>query len=83
MTIAFPHFFRSMADPRVDQTLVDAFHGAVAAEGVAEAVPDWDDCPLAVEQHSVEVLVGFAWCDWHRLFTRLTAVHDVCQAKCA
>ena len=49
MPIAFSHFLGSVTDPGIDKALIDAFHRAVAAEGVAEAVPARDDSPFAFE----------------------------------
>lgn len=40
--IPTPHSFRGMADPLIDETLVDALGHAIADEAVSEAVPAGD-----------------------------------------
>ena len=55
------HGFRRVADPGVDDSLIDSLGGAVAAEGVAEAVPTRDDFPFGIGQCGVEELVGLAF----------------------
>ena len=59
MSVTPPHVFSGVPHPRIDGSLIDALHGAVAAERMPEAVPALDLFPLAARKRALEVIMGF------------------------
>ena len=63
MTVPAAHGFGCVADPFVDHSLVDTFARTVADEAVAEAVPAFDDFPLAILERVFKVMGRLIGCE--------------------
>lgn len=77
VSIALPHRIRSMSNPRIDDSLVDALHGAVTAEGMSEAVPAPYLIPSTVAERSLEMVIRFISRDRLRFFANFSAPSDL------
>lgn len=71
--VATTHFVGGVADPGIDEALVDAFAGAIADETVAEDVPTAEFFPLAAGERSLEMILGFAGRQWLKAVPFLAA----------
>ena len=60
MAITLPHFFRSMADKVIDDSLIDACTCQIADERVAKAVPAFDWCPATIFERVDELGLDLA-----------------------
>ena len=81
MAITSSHLVAGVPDPTVDQSLVDAVHGAIGAERVPEDVPASNDFPLASNQQSREVVMSFVGADRCNAFSTRIAVRNRRHAK--
>lgn len=59
MTVAAAHFVGSVADPGINDSLVNPCGGAVAAKGMTKYVPASKMLEAAVFERVVEVIVHF------------------------
>ena len=58
MPVAFPHFFRLVSHPFVDDPLINAGRGKIGRKTMAEGVEPADLVPFALRQGLLEVVVS-------------------------
>ena len=75
--IPAPHFFGLVADPGVDNSLVDALHRAIADEGVTKTVPTRNPVPLAAAKCSFDAVACVVACKWCRISIHRPAERDL------
>lgn len=53
-----------MPNPFIDHSLIDSLAGTIADEAVAEAVPAFDDFPIAIFERVLEMVRGLVGRKW-------------------